>query len=107
MATRHRGVKVLTARARIRCPPYCTPGLSMHTEGRYTLDAAVTPTAGKPGRWTAAGILRLPDSDVPVETVLAGDSFETPQVAEVAAIEAARQVAMTRGPDADDATRPR
>lgn len=68
----------------------------METEGRYVLSATVTPTADKPGRWTAAGALHLDGASDPVETVLAGDTFETPQVAEVAAIEAARQVALTR-----------
>ncbi|MDR6992922.1 hypothetical protein [Luteimonas sp. 3794] len=68
----------------------------METEGRYALAAIVTPTAHKAGRWTAQGALYVAGSDAPVETVLAGDNFETPQVAEVAAIEAARQVASTR-----------
>jgi len=75
----------------------------MDTEGRYSISATVTPTADKPGKWTGEGALYLTGSDAPIETVLAGDSFETPQVAEVAAIEAARQVASTRDDAPGDA----
>lgn len=67
----------------------------MDTEGGFVLAAVVEPTARKPGKWTAHGLVQLPDVTDPIETVLAGDSFETPQVAHVAAIEAARQVAAT------------
>ncbi|MDR7192389.1 hypothetical protein [Luteimonas terrae] len=73
----------------------------MDTEGRYSLAALVSPTAHKAGRWTGQGALYLAGMREPVETVLAGDNFETPQVAEVAAIEAARQVASTRDADPD------
>ncbi|MFL6586384.1 MAG: hypothetical protein ACJ8GV_05810 [Luteimonas sp.] len=76
----------------------------MELEGRYALTALVTPTVGKPGRFTGQGGLHLDGDPTPVETVLAGDNFETPEVAEVAAIEAARQVAATR--DAVDRPRP-
>ncbi|MCD9095664.1 hypothetical protein LU699_05340 [Luteimonas fraxinea] len=75
----------------------------MNTEGRYSIAATVTPTADKPGKWTAEGALYVAGSDAPIETVLAGDSFETPQVAEVAGIEAARQVASTRDDAPGDA----
>jgi len=75
----------------------------MDTEGRYAITARVTPTADKPGKWTAQGELHVAGSDAPIDTVLAGDSFETPQVAEVAAIEAARQVASTRDDAPGDA----
>ena len=78
----------------------------METEGRYSLAATVTPTADKPGRWTGAGALYAAGAAAPVETVLAGDNFETPQVAEVAAIEAARQVAATRDAVPVDASLP-
>ena len=75
----------------------------MDTEGRYVIAARVTPTAGKPGRWTAEGALYVTGAVEPAETVLAGDNFATPQVAEVAAIEAARQIAATRDASPGDA----
>lgn len=75
----------------------------MDTEGRYSLVATVTATPDKPGRWTGEGALYVAGSDHPLDTVLAGDNFETPQVAEVAAIEAARQVASTRDDAPGDA----
>lgn len=67
----------------------------MDTEGGFVLAAVVEPTVRKPGSWTAHGLVKARDVTEPVETVLAGDSFETPQVAHVAAIEAARQIAAT------------
>ncbi|VXC02738.1 conserved hypothetical protein [Luteimonas sp. 9C] len=68
----------------------------MHREGRYALVATVTPAVDRPGLWMAEGALYLDGGSDPVEIVRAGDTFETAAVAEVAAIEAARQVASTR-----------
>lgn len=68
----------------------------MDTEGRYSLVATVKPAADKPGLWAAEGALYITGAVDPVETVLAGDTFETREVAEAAAIEAARQVASMR-----------
>lgn len=78
----------------------------MDTEGNFLLVAEVAPTADKPGRWTAYGLVRLRDAVEPVERILAGDSFETRQVAQVAAIEAARQLASTRVPAPADTSAP-
>lgn len=78
----------------------------MYTEGDFSLVAVVEPTTHKPGKWTAHGLIRVRDVAEPVETVLAGDSFETQEVAQVAAIEAARQVAATLVQDMPDASAP-
>ncbi|MCD9124246.1 hypothetical protein [Luteimonas fraxinea] len=100
----HRVVKAALRHGRVRCRPRHTGRVQrMDIEGRYSLSALVTPTADKPGRWTAKGVLHVEGAATPIETALAGDSFDTPQVAEVAAIEAARQVASTRDDAPGDA----
>lgn len=94
------GARIVKTPLRGRCliSPLSTIRRARHmdTEGSFSLVAVVEPTTDKPGKWTAHGRVHVGDAVDPVETVLAGDSFETREVAHVAAIEAARQVAATR-----------
>lgn len=72
----------------------------METEGSFRLVSVVGRSAGKPNRWQSAGYVHAGDELKALETVAAGDEFETHKEAVEAAISAARHIAI--GLSSDD-----
>ena len=77
----------------------------MESEGNFRLVAVVGQSATKPNKWHAAGYVHAAGENEALETIKAGDGFETRYDAHRAGIDAARDLAKTLRPDDSRANR--